>query len=893
MESMWLFCVKTCWGNNAFDFVHSDSVGNSGGILCAWDPNSFRKVSSTVSDYFVMVRGVWLKTGVNLLIVVIYAPHDLRDKRMLWDYLENVANLWDGGLEEVPLGGSVYTWCHKSASKMSKLDRFLISENLMNSSPNISAITLDRFLSDHRPILLRESTFDYAPVPFRFFHHWLELDDFNNFVVDMWNIAPGDATNGMRNIMYKLKFLKSKIRDWNYSHKKNMKGDNDKLKEEHRVLDDAIDSGKGFEESVEGDENSRFFHGMLNKKRSQMSIRGVLVDDVWIEKPDQVKAKFFLHFSSRFGRPMGGRATVDMSYPKSLTLEQQEDLERPVSKEELKKAVWDCVMEKSPRPDGFTFGFYRHFWATIEYDVLAVVNQFFTYGDIPKGCNSSFIALIPKIPDADMVKDFRPISLIGSIYKIVAKILANRLVSVLGDIVSEEQYAFIAGRQILDGLFILNEVIQWCTLKKKQAVIFKVDFEKAFDSVRWDLLDVVLSEFGFGNNPTKEFQFFGGLKQGDPLSPFLFILIMESLHLSFQRVVDAGMFMGINLSPSLNLSHMFFTDDAVFVGRWCDSNIDTLVNVLECFYRAFCLRINISKSKIMGVHMEDFKVKQAAAKLGCLILNTHFTYLGTKVGGNMSRVDTWKEVIDKVNIRLSKWKMKTISIGGRLTLLKSVLGSLPVFHMSIYKVPKSVLQSLESIRSHFFNGHDITSRKASWVKWSNVLTAKDKGGLGVASLYALNRGLMLKWVWRFYSQKKSLWARVVKAIHGKEGRLGMGQFFDHMRLNLGDGVSTSFWEDKWNARGVLKDLFPRVYALEKCKKASVCTKLMDLESSLRRSIRGGVEQSQFNDLSELIGDIILTSQADMYVWSLGSSGDYSVASMRKVIDDNRSLNVFT
>nr|GEZ92023.1 RNA-directed DNA polymerase, eukaryota [Tanacetum cinerariifolium] len=190
------------------------------------------------------------------------------------------------------------------------------------------------------------------------------------------------------------------------------------------------------------------------------------------------------------------------------------------------------------------------------------------------------------------------------------------------------------------------------------------------------------------------------------------------------------------------------------------------------------------------------------------------------------------------------------------------------------QVPKNVLQSLESIRSHFFNGHDIISRKASWVKWSNVFTAKDKGGLGVDSLYALNRGLTLKWVWRVLKDQ------------------GVN-FFDHMRLKLGDGVSTSFWEDKWNARGLLKDLFPRVYALEKCKKASVCTRLMDLESSLRRSIRGGVEQSQFNDLSEFIGDIILTSQTDRYVWSLGSLGDYSVASMRKVIDDNRSPNVFT
>nr|GFA53083.1 RNA-directed DNA polymerase, eukaryota, reverse transcriptase zinc-binding domain protein [Tanacetum cinerariifolium] len=134
--------------------------------------------------------------------------------------------------------------------------------------------------------------------------------------------------------------------------------------------------------------------------------------------------------------------------------------------------------------------------STIENDVVEAVRYFFTNAKILKGYNSSIIALIPKVPDANMVKNFRLICLIGSMYKIIAKILTNRLVGVLGDIVSEVQSEFIVEWQILDGPFILNEVLQWCKIKKKKSIIFKVDFEKAYDSVR----------------------------------------IMESLHLSFQRV---------------------------------------------------------------------------------------------------------------------------------------------------------------------------------------------------------------------------------------------------------------------------------------------------------------------------------------------------------------------
>ena len=138
----------------------------------------------------------------------------------------------------------------------------------------------------------------------------------------------------------------------------------------------------------------------------------------------------------------------------------------------------------------------------------------------------------------------------------------------------------------------------------------------------------------------------------------------------------------------------------------------------------------------------------------------------------MSRVQAWKAVVDKVTSRLSKWKMNALSIGGRLTLLKSVIGSITIFHISIFKVPLSVLRMLEAIRSKFFNGHELGSKKATWVKWDSVLAPKVKGGLGVSSLYALNRGLLLKWVWKFRTQQTSLWVRVIKAIHGNDGKIG-------------------------------------------------------------------------------------------------------------------------
>ena len=229
-----------------------------------------------------------------------------------------------------------------------------------------------------------------------------------------------------------------------------------------------------------------------------LNIRGVLVEGSCIDNPSDVKDEFFKHFSTRFRNPGDKEAFINMDFPIVLSDEDRQNIEREVSNDEVKMAMWDCGMDKAPGPDGFTFGFYRRYWDLIKGDVTNAFRYFFTHCDIPLECNSSFITLIPKNINAKLVKEFRPISLIGSLYKIIDKILANRLVSVIKDLVNEVQSAFIADRQILDGPFMLNEVIQWCKLRKKQILIFKVDFDKAYDSVRWDYLDEILRKFGFG-----------------------------------------------------------------------------------------------------------------------------------------------------------------------------------------------------------------------------------------------------------------------------------------------------------------------------------------------------------------------------------------------------------
>ncbi|GKA27181.1 RNA-directed DNA polymerase, eukaryota [Tanacetum coccineum] len=160
--------------------------------------------------------------------------------------------------------------------------------------------------------------------------------------------------------------------------------------------------------------------------------------------------------------------------------------------------------------------------------------------------------------------------------------------------------------------------------------------------------------------------------------------------------------------------------------EWDASNINTIVNVLKCFNMASGLRINIHKSKLMGIGVHSDEVYNTARIVGCYTFSTPFNYLGVKVGGTMSKFSSWHEVISKVKSRLSKWKHSSLSIGGHLTLLKSVISSIPLYHMSIFKVPLGVINHLESIRINFFNGVDGSNKKMVWISWKKVLMSKKK-----------------------------------------------------------------------------------------------------------------------------------------------------------------------
>ncbi|GJW25880.1 putative RNA-directed DNA polymerase, eukaryota, reverse transcriptase zinc-binding domain protein [Tanacetum coccineum] len=280
-------------------------------------------------------------------------------------------------------------------------------------------------------------------------------------------------------------------------------------------------------------------------------------------------------------------------------------------------------------------------------------------------------------------------------------------------------------------------------------------------------LDFVQSQLGFGSqwrkwiraclqsartsilvneSPSSEFSIKCGLRQGEPLSPFLFIIVMEGLHIAINEAVQTNLIHGAFVGAAeFNVSYLFFADDVVIVTEWSNHDMDNLKRVLHVFYLASGLKINMHKYNVfsVGVFTEDGVA--IARGTGCEAGSFPFKYLGVPIGSNMNRVDSWSHLVSKFNDKLSNWKANLLSIGGRFTLIKFVLSSVGIYHMFIFRLPETTIRTLERIRASFFWGGGENRKKMAWVKWDSVLASLDKGGLGVESLKAFNLALFLKW----------------------------------------------------------------------------------------------------------------------------------------------------
>jgi hypothetical protein len=650
----------------------------------------------------------------------------------------------------------------------------------------------------------------------------------------------------------------------------------------------------------------------------------------------EIKSAAVDYFYNLYKAPIGKKAEMGPVGFKMLNSQLSLWLEREVTSDEIKRCVWDCDGSKSPGPDGFNFKFYKLAWDFIAEDLFDLITEFFRTGSMPKGVNLSFITLVPKKKVTSEFKEYRPISLIHGIYKIIAKILSSRLKEVIGSLISDNQTAFIADRQIVDGFMVANEVVYDLKSSRRSGLIFKVDFQKAFDSVLWDYIDEVMTYMGFGikwrgwissclstgqvsvlvnGSPSPEFKVGRGIRQGDPLSPFLFNIAAEGLSVLFQRAANSNIFRGIDFGSNNFLSHLQYADDTLVFMPASLHALQSVKRVLRWFALCSGLHINFFKSSLIGINVDDSCLDEFAKSVFCRHDSLPCNYLGMPLGSNPRRISTWKPIIDKFRKKLTSWKGRMLSMAGRICLIKSVLNSLPLYFMSIFLMPKGVCRLLTSIQRKFLWSGTVKMRKICKVQWSVVVRDKDRGGLGIGSLIAKNKAMLFKWIWRLSLPGNELWKKMVITKFKPVFENGFPIFnrrlsciwrdisslmtstdsvssalANNCRFVVGNGYLTRFWSDAWINSSPLKVIYPRLYILSTKPNATIADMgnweqgEWKWELAWRRQLFLFETEQVVSLLSSLESFRLKATTTDKKVWSFSTDGGYTVKTCSLLID---------
>ncbi|XP_039144849.1 uncharacterized protein LOC120282161 [Dioscorea cayenensis subsp. rotundata] len=900
---------RSIGGSRLDHFAFLPAIGSAVGIIVGWNNLLFDGKVLHVGSFCLSIEFINKANNITWVCTSVYGPNARNLKQSFWNEIRSCqpggglpwvicgdfnsifasfdkssgvtnredirlaqAFLCDLQLMEPPSNGNRFTWTNGQSNPIwVKLDRFLINSHWVTLFPKVLQNYLPRLGSDHVPIRLEVGFHLPSPRSFRFEQAWCLTDNFDMLIREWWS-SPNPCGCGAFILAKKITSLRENLKTWAKFEFGSIKLKKlgilhemdvlDRIRETRSLTPVEINAEVHLRTELgailkqeetywkqrarmtwfkEGDENTKFFHLVANGRRNRNFIPWVLRDNVRVEDFEGIGRTFTSFYQNLYGTEQTYRHRINWTtLLGSKGMHNLSNLDAPFTLEEIKVAVFGMRADKAPGPDGFPMLFFQKFW------------------DIVKG----------------------------------------------GHFFTREDFSF-EGVPTLKGL--IGQILPDC--------------KKAFDSVDWGFLLELLRARGFGerwigwvrtilasskakflvNNAQCGYvRFRRGLRQGDPLSPLLFVLVVDVLSSMFNHALNTGILHGIPLGGSgVKMCHLQYADDLLVMSTGGAEDLRIIKLILYVFEGLSGLAINSEKTCLYTSQKNLEPQAFLARTLHCSVGVLPLTYLGIPISGGKPRKQDWDILINKVRSRLEIWKSKFLSLGGRLTLLNSVLIVIPTYWMSLFKLPCWVIRSIDRIRRDFlWSGPDLHHPKILLVNWATLCRSREQGGWNILNLEVFNNALLGKWWWKIilgarwcgaeifrenyfgsrptwnlfhkqYCRRSVFWNGILKILPA---------FWKNICSLVKGGSTTLFWLDNWVEGRAPADIWPHLFLSSR-----------DKEGTVRDLFNGGLTLpfGNFSREGSQITSLCLQNCAikDDRSWGLSSNGVFSVRSFYHFLND--------
>ncbi|CAM8950433.1 unnamed protein product [Rhodiola kirilowii] len=700
----------------------------------------------------------------------------------------------------------------------SRLDRALANRKWLQDFPDAAVEHIPTYSSDHMALFLKlDKRQRHLTNIFRFERMWLRDASFRDTVNRVW--CAGDQAQ----LTYeeKLLHLQKELTQWNkrqfgnvQQQIKDLKFELGRLKQHDRTgenikeeerLSAAIDEWLHREEILwqqrsriswleEGDSNTKFFHAYANSRRKRNSITKLQrLDGTECISSVDIKDEITSYFQQLYAAANQVTRSEFQSrlscVSRKVSGSHNAILTAPYTASEVAQAVFQLHPSKAPGKDGFSAAFIQSCWSIIKDHFIADCLSFLNHGHLNNQANVTLITLIPKQKEAIKITDYRPISLIGVKEKVLSKVIANRLQQILQEVISDEQCAFVRNRLITDNVLVAQEVSHYIHNIRNQKSVYgslKLDVAKAYDKVSWPYLFNIMLQLGFDESWARKVMKLvtsvkysvrinedytdyivpkGGLRQGDPLSPYLFIICTEGLSAMINQYKQCGQIDGIKICRRAPvISHLLFADDSLIFMKITESSIRKVKNLLSDYEYMSGQSINYTKSEAMLSRNASQSLQiYFENTLRVRIVQKHERYLGVPLLLNRQKSQTFQSLVDKVWAKAHGWKNRFLSAGGRHVLVASVLNAIPLYWLSCFLLPDKVTNKIHSIINNFWWQQAGDKRPVHWVRADILRKPKEEGGLDFFNFKWLNNAFLAKQCWRIMNNPQLLVSRILQA----------------------------------------------------------------------------------------------------------------------------------